>query len=258
MARHDGPSRYSVGGIEYGIDLDVLADICEGVEWPDDLAPTHDAARRLLETLGVVGVPVVQLEGTRDCVTPLCVDEALPGMDHCRRHAPIRDLRIGSANSHTPVLTPLEEEAVPEVQTCKIPGCDQPSMWKRGMYAHMCVRHADEKRSGRAAAAQEAKPEEELPAAPAVAPPVVRELEPAGTDDGAESDSSAVELAARPDDHFPETPDNGGGFSLQLALTGDFARDAVRVRSEASKLRSQAQALDVIATGIDKLAETIA
>lgn len=44
---------------------------------------------------------------------------------------------------------------------------------------------------------------------------------------------------------------------FRLALTGDFHRDAERVRAEAHKLRRQADALDVIATGIDDLADTI-
>jgi hypothetical protein len=41
-----------------------------------------------------------------------------------------------------------------------------------------------------------------------------------------------------------------------LALTGDFAESAERCRQEAARLRAQAEALDVIADGIQKLAGT--
>lgn len=50
----------------------------------------------------------------------------------------------------------------------------------------------------------------------------------------------------------PAVPDDPPP-AFSLALTGDFARDAQRVRAEAARLRSQADALDLIAAGIDQL-----
>lgn len=117
--------------------------------------------------------------------------------------------------------------------------------------------------SGRAAAGQEPTPPvEELVTPPVIISAAPRELEPMGI--GAAD--TAIENAARPDIFIPaetkereavEIVSNGKGFTLDLALTGDFTRDAQRVRDEAAKLRAQAGALDVIATGIDLLAETV-
>lgn len=146
-------------------------------------------------------------------------------------------------------------------------------------------------RSGRAEAEVAPAPVEALPEPPEPAP-AARDLEPvlgAGDDDPAVT-GAAIEVAARPDDpdhsgNIPESPgealeeleavgertesgtapsrgeperapSSSNAWDLGLALTGDFARGAYRVRHEAARLRQQADALDAIAAGIDQLAET--
>lgn len=77
-------------------------------------------------------------------------------------------------------------------------------------------------------------------------PELLQEPEPA---------AGTAALAPRPDD-LPGIPlrlESPPGWSL--ALTGDFARDARRVRDQAALMHRQAEALGLIALGIDKLAE---
>lgn len=82
-------------------------------------------------------------------------------------------------------------------------------------------------------------------------PGPVREAEPGSRPEHTEPPTLALAVAEEPLAEG-ETP------PFSLALTGDFHRDAQRVRDHADLLRRQAAALDTIAEGIDQLAEAAA
>lgn len=132
-----------------------------------------------------------------------------------------------------------------------------------------------QKRSGRAAERKDTAAVE-TPIPSPDPPATSRDLEPLGKGNTTEAtarpdDLRATELAQinadrrkvdaylasqePPAESESYSESNGGGFTL--ALTGDFTRDAEQVRQEAQLLRRQADALEEIATGIDKLAETV-
>ena len=116
--------------------------------------------------------------------------------------------------------------------------------------------HSRPKRQARAPKAPEKRTPTPSPAASEAAtspPAVVEGVSSAGLSPEPEActDEPGTTLAL----HTQET--NGGGFNLHLALTGDFTHDAFQVRKAALKLRAQAEALDVIAQGIDQLAATV-
>ncbi len=289
-----------------------LFDADEPIVWPwPNRPPAHAAARRLLEALGVVGMPDNGREGpdltvsvqamteTLDCVTPLCVDAALPGLQHCRRHAPVAQLAAQRANGYQaqPEPRPLgarwtDEDILDAIRHWATEHGQPPTAnhWRNrhngypslsvvtghfGSWA-TAIERAGFPRPVRGLHRQGQAPKAPEKLTPS---PVVRQA--ASTAAAAVGEESpepvAAELGARPDepgaalevvqetglDHsgsIPEPPGttNGAAFSLHLALTGDFTRDAQNVRAEALKLRAQAEALDVIAVGIDKLQETIA
>lgn len=82
------------------LNLNALGDVLYGVEWPAGLVPTPHG-RRLMESLGVVGLPAEdgvkvsahELLVTRDCRRIGCTQEAEAGIDYCRDHAPVAELR---------------------------------------------------------------------------------------------------------------------------------------------------------------------
>jgi hypothetical protein len=124
------------------------------------------------------------------------------------------------------------------------------------------------KRQGRAPKAPEASP----PGSPATTQAEGHEASVAVCQESPEQPLDPAELGARSPAEPPTTevakqeePEDAWAEALipapeteplgfSLALTGDFTRDAMRVRQEAEKLRAQAAALDTIATGIDQLA----
>jgi hypothetical protein len=105
----------------------------EPIRWPWPHRPPRDAAaRRLLQTLGVVDVPMIaahEMTATHDCVTPLCTDLALRGLDHCRRHAAIADLRHGhqvpagheglAALGRMDAGEPQKPDTTPDISACE-------------------------------------------------------------------------------------------------------------------------------------------
>lgn len=113
LKRPEGPP-----GIGYLVNLDALPEILHGVQWPQRLVPSHDAARRLLEMLGVEGVPEAGVRTVTVCAEPLCKREALNGQEKCRFHTPIQALRdhlSGTVNGVNGAEAPLAE-ALPRVE----------------------------------------------------------------------------------------------------------------------------------------------
>jgi hypothetical protein len=301
--------------------------------------------RKLMEALGVVGMPAVritaasELTASRDCVSPLCTEEALPGADRCRRHASIGEVRAANGKPGDPVgLAALErmDAGKPQTPEPKEPVSSESPDGRRTKYLDAFRRYQRE--NGRWPLPVDAKTTGYLPSGDVVAKhaggwaslwaelgagPVptgqaaakYRRTPSSGRAAGGSAKTQAVSPAAavllatpqpsspaplddaalsalveaRPDD-TTVGPGAGGaegsvgqsadGASLaaigepgqevgltapvpatmlgfSLALTGDFARDADRVRAEAELLRRQADALEVIATGIDQLADTL-
>ena len=86
--------------------LHELFDADEPIVWPfPDRPPAHPAARRLLEALGVIGIPeermsVQEATETRVCAQTLCTADAMRMSMWCRRHAPITELAAERENGH--------------------------------------------------------------------------------------------------------------------------------------------------------------
>jgi Homing endonuclease associated repeat len=334
------------------VNIDALADICQGVPWPDGLVPAHPEARRLLDTLGVLRLPeqehpltsIQELTETRICAQPLCTSDAMKMSRWCRAHAPIRELQAartqdggpgGSATRKPDGGDPAAVPAGPGSPNDTVKTGKGISRWTReamiqavqafaaregrpprqidavgdprlpnsstsrqhfGGWADM-VEAAGFPRPTRGGPGinkrqvRAPKAPEKLPASPGEDQPTVGAAQPVSQESpgpavGAAStevakqevalsepgsSAAVVDADATPQDgDGPETVGerqgrqpgslsaDTEGFSLSLALTGDFARDAYRVRAEAQKLRAQADALDTIAQGIDQLAGTVA
>jgi hypothetical protein len=157
-------------------------------------------------------VRVTALLETQFCVTPLCVDEALPGLRNCRRHASITEIR--GAHEGSDGLAALEAmdrgeqqaiqaETMPETTHrdvdangrwgCKIAGCEGRSERNTGPTAYLCEAHAVTAR--RAARDRKlGKPRSAKPSGRAPSKP--KAVEPVGTPDPVED---------KPAPH-PETP----------------------------------------------------
>lgn len=196
---------------------------------PADRA-TIDGIERLrrVEQGEPVTVSAADLSRTEFCTKPLCVEEALPGSAFCRRHESITDLRAR-----------LERERGNDALETMDNGQPQP------------VAALAEPDEGRGESRSEATP--------------VTASVPSGSASASTEEKNMVDVALPSiRTHGPAvtwTPEKiiaapPGGVLERLRLTGDFAAEAQRIRQEATVLRTQADALDVIAAGVDQLAET--
>lgn len=127
-----------------------------------------------------MSVSAHELLRTRDCVFPNCDREAafnawpLDGL--CRVHADEKTAgRLPEAIDDTERLRgmfaddaePPEPRREPDVNTCKIEGCEATPRDRRGMYAGLCALHKEEKREARYGSARQAEPVQPPPLASA-------------------------------------------------------------------------------------------
>lgn len=231
-----------------------------------------------------------ELLTTRLCVTAGCTNDAVAGLEHCRRHASVADLRqqreayeretvADAANGHTAAvrqetgakprgywtreriitayLASVARGVEPGWSTWERAGDDHPaavSAMKR--FGSFDALRAAAEAAGQGSGREPTEPEEQS------APPVPSEARhlahsavleaspgPELAEPGSRPDEPSADLAVPESEFYSK--------SEAPALTGDFAHDAQRVRAEALRLREHAAALDVIATGIEMLAETV-
>jgi hypothetical protein len=220
---------------------------------------------------------VSTVEGRQECVKPMCMMTALPGGIFCRDHAPIAEVREARENGGLEALERMDagvpqqpsgaspkwtREAVIEAIRDKTAELGHPPASKTvapvataakrifGSWANAVEAAGFDRptRGGRPGVKQP-----RVRATPAVAKaaslsPAPRDAEAAAAASEPVQAGRAVDVAPPPDglDHF------------RLRLSGDFRRDATRVRHEAQVLRRQADALDQIAQGLAQLAEASA
>lgn len=223
------------------------------------------------------------------CTDILCNAEVMPGSDRCRRHTPaarIRELLNGTNGHHEdatvealgrmdagepqqPATRPrgaawTDDEILNAIRRWNIVHGEPPTAnafrnahdgypslsvvtGHFGSWAD-AIEKAGFPRPQRGTASHRKRAgQEPLAGEPATGQPTGSSDQPTAV--------IAVHEPVTPPERTPEAASSPADpLPFSLALTGDFHRDANTVRQEASKLRRQAEALDVIATGIEQLA----
>jgi hypothetical protein len=184
------------------------------------------------------------------------------------------DTKTGQQSENGSV-EPQREDTRMDTKPCRTPGCSNAAntRYGRGPYANLCDELCIPKRrieigrinsaahARRGAGAGKLAKSSGLAVTPA--PPEATDGEsppPVGAPLERQAPEPAPAIAALDASPEPPVPVEAPPVDVlgRLRLTGDFTRDAQRIRQEASVLRKQADALDQIAIGVDALAEAAA